>query len=815
MAEDLLIKVDVQGDETNNLDKNIEKVGKSTAKTQTEMQKLRNELKQAKNDMLSAEEGTNKYNEALARAAKASFELRDMNSKVKASVLDIGETSKNVAGAISGLAGGFSAAQGVIALTGVESEKLNQVMVKLMAGLSVSQGLTNFVDSIENMKDLYQGVKASINALILSKNKETIATVQNTVANTAEAGAITAVGTATKGTTKAMLTALGPYALIAAAIGGIIALVISLTKKMNDIPREIKLNLELEKEAGEKLVTNIEKARKFAYEYNSAVKSGNKDLIKSLEDQGKKEFKLNKDRLKMITENVNNWRIAFDDYLEKAKLTYKQEFLLKRAAESEARTESLKSQADILKKTINTIKPDDVTDKFWDNQIKKVEEYAKSGKFLVSFNKNLNEYYETLRDYYDARKEFNQADKDLTNFEIKNQKKLKEIRTEFVPTTTVTTKEDGGLKGSGEVETFENPKSTESIFKAINDEVKKGLKERYNITERETLLRNAFLAKTEEDRLNTQYKIDKYDIINSKRSDGEKILALKELNEKYNNEVDKFNNEISEKDKAIRDKFFEQNEELYDKDLISYREFLKRKKELLITFGEATNEDLKKINQELFITTLDDIKKYSDSISQTSNVISGLLNDQMEINDNKFEKERNNLELSDEYRKADTEKQQEMMYELEKANYEKNKKIFEADKKFKIAGVIADALSGQMMIIKNFLKNGGIVNPIAIGALALETAANVATSILTIKKINSTNMNAPVPPSNNNSIGSSSSLSSSSPISPNETALTTSEDRLNIGNINNRNNSQTNVVKVSEINNIQNKVKVRESNLNY
>ena len=53
--------------------------------------------------------------------------------------------------------------------------------------LNVTQGIANFMDAFDSMKDLYNAVKLNILSLVAAKQKETVTTVQNTTANVGEA----------------------------------------------------------------------------------------------------------------------------------------------------------------------------------------------------------------------------------------------------------------------------------------------------------------------------------------------------------------------------------------------------------------------------------------------------------------------------------------------------------------------------------------------------------------------------------------------------------------------------------------------------
>ena len=84
-----------------------------------------------------------------------------------------------------------------------------------------------------------------------------------------------------------------------------------------------------------KMAEDATKITQFSLDYYAARKKGDKEIIKSLEEKGNKEFGLHKEQLNMIAENVNNWRTAFSEYIKMAQITYQNEFRLKAGAEAE------------------------------------------------------------------------------------------------------------------------------------------------------------------------------------------------------------------------------------------------------------------------------------------------------------------------------------------------------------------------------------------------------------------------------------------------------------------------------------------------
>ena len=166
MSDEILINVNIEGsEEVDKLGKKFEDTGKKVNKTQTEIQKMRKEIRDAKSDLLQAEEGTEAYNKALARAAAAQFKLKDINDKTKLAVADFGQTGRNVAQSVAGLAGGFSVLTGVMGLFGVENENTAKTILKVQSALAIVSGIGQFADSIDNIRDLIGGLRANAQAM--------------------------------------------------------------------------------------------------------------------------------------------------------------------------------------------------------------------------------------------------------------------------------------------------------------------------------------------------------------------------------------------------------------------------------------------------------------------------------------------------------------------------------------------------------------------------------------------------------------------------------------------------------------------------
>ena len=126
---------------------------------------LKQEVKDARNALLQAEEGTEEYADAMKRLSDAQFQLRDINEQSRYAVADFGEQLSNVVGITQGVVAGFSAYQSVMILAGVESEEFEKVMVKLQATMALVQGLQGLEGLIDRVKGFTSVMKLATKAI--------------------------------------------------------------------------------------------------------------------------------------------------------------------------------------------------------------------------------------------------------------------------------------------------------------------------------------------------------------------------------------------------------------------------------------------------------------------------------------------------------------------------------------------------------------------------------------------------------------------------------------------------------------------------
>ena len=155
---------------------------------------LRTQLKEATlNVTLMADKFGATSIEAV-NAAKKAADLKDRIGDAAALTATFNPDAKfkAVAGALSGVAGGFSAVQGIMAIFGKESTNVQAALLKVNAAMALSQGLNSLGDSIDSFKNLGTQIKSTtafqsaydfvIGKTAISKKLETAATLANNAA---------------------------------------------------------------------------------------------------------------------------------------------------------------------------------------------------------------------------------------------------------------------------------------------------------------------------------------------------------------------------------------------------------------------------------------------------------------------------------------------------------------------------------------------------------------------------------------------------------------------------------------------------------
>lgn len=204
---------------------------------------LRTQFTQAKNNVAEMIAQFGEFSpeaiKATQEAARLGKELGTINQRVKA--LEPGAGFRAFGQVAQGIAGGFTAATGALALFGAESDNLQKGLVKIQAALAITQGLnaffTSFEDGLKNVKILLaatttaqKAATVATEADIAAKGAQTAATVSGTTATTGLIGALNALKVAALS---------NPFTAILVAAAVLIGLFISLSDSTKDFAEEI------------------------------------------------------------------------------------------------------------------------------------------------------------------------------------------------------------------------------------------------------------------------------------------------------------------------------------------------------------------------------------------------------------------------------------------------------------------------------------------------------------------------------------------------------------------------------------------------
>jgi hypothetical protein len=124
---------------------------------------FRKELKEANGELLKAQSLYGDYSKEAINAAKRVAELRDRigDAKTMSDAFNPDAKFKALTASLSGVAGGFGAIQGAMALFGVESDNVAKTLLKVQSAMAISQGLNAFGDAIDSFKTLGNQIKAT------------------------------------------------------------------------------------------------------------------------------------------------------------------------------------------------------------------------------------------------------------------------------------------------------------------------------------------------------------------------------------------------------------------------------------------------------------------------------------------------------------------------------------------------------------------------------------------------------------------------------------------------------------------------------
>ena len=139
---------------------------------------LKQQLRQAQNDVTVLSEKFGATSKEAIEAAKRAAQLKDAIGDAKAltDAFNPDAKFKALSSSLSGVVGGFAAVQGALGLLGQEGEDVQKTLVKVQSALALSQGLQTVGESIDSFKQLGAVIKNSVSTAFGSLRSAIIST---------------------------------------------------------------------------------------------------------------------------------------------------------------------------------------------------------------------------------------------------------------------------------------------------------------------------------------------------------------------------------------------------------------------------------------------------------------------------------------------------------------------------------------------------------------------------------------------------------------------------------------------------------------
>lgn len=155
---EVIITMRTENEEANKqIDETNKKLGDTNDKNKKRQEDEKTLKQLYKESVVELAKVIEKYGEASKEAAEAGKKTAELADKIDfvnkaAKAFNPDEKFKAVAGALTGVAGGFSAVQGVMALFGTENKKVEEALLRVNAAMALTSGLNAIGDSIDSFK---------------------------------------------------------------------------------------------------------------------------------------------------------------------------------------------------------------------------------------------------------------------------------------------------------------------------------------------------------------------------------------------------------------------------------------------------------------------------------------------------------------------------------------------------------------------------------------------------------------------------------------------------------------------------------------
>jgi hypothetical protein len=342
MAAEEIIPIKVTTD-ASQATQEVQKLDKAFEETDNTVKGLRTQLREAVANVTLMSDKFGATSKEAINAAKRAAELKDRIGDAKAltDAFNPDAKFKAVASSLAGVAGGFSALQGGMALFGKQNKDVEQALLKVNAAMALSQGLQSVGESIDSFRQLGAVIKST-----------TVFQELNNAATKTAAVVQRAFGVATIETSTGFKVLKG--AIVATGIGALVVLLGAVINNFDAISDWIKSSPlgSLAKGIGalvEQFTDFIgvtSEAERNLNKLSAANKRANEDIanrIKILKAQGGSEKEIYELSKKSIENELNDLRNAAK---VKGKLTEEEQKQMR-----DLKTEQLVLTADYNKKT--------------------------------------------------------------------------------------------------------------------------------------------------------------------------------------------------------------------------------------------------------------------------------------------------------------------------------------------------------------------------------------------------------------------------------------------------------------------------------
>jgi len=126
------------------------------------LKEVKQSLKDIKDAMIGAGEGTTEFNKLAAAAGQLKDKVDDANDAIKATNPNKFQALASFAGAA---AGGISAVTGAMGLFGAESENVTKTLAKVQSAMALSQGLASLSEMPKAWASFKTSAVSALNAV--------------------------------------------------------------------------------------------------------------------------------------------------------------------------------------------------------------------------------------------------------------------------------------------------------------------------------------------------------------------------------------------------------------------------------------------------------------------------------------------------------------------------------------------------------------------------------------------------------------------------------------------------------------------------